>query len=118
MLNIFKEVALFGEIEWILFIFGLVSVVKMLKNVSKIRGIIGSLFVIIRYIILSMIVAFVLFKLYTICIPPPTTTELVVIRTKVVTRVLVELDKNLPLHSRLVVRILFPYFDVLNLIPG
>jgi len=106
MLNIFTYVSLMGPIELLLIILGLFAVVKVIKKVPF------SFMVILRYLLLAMILAFVLFTLYNSFIPPPT----LITKTKVISRALVKLDKIQPLQNRLLVRFLFPHFDMLQLV--
>ena len=110
MLNIFTYVSLMGPIEVLLIVLGLFAVVKVMKKVPF------SFMVILRYLLLAMILAFVLFTLYNSFIPPPTPTETLITKTKVISRALVKLDKIQPLQNRLLVRFLFPYFDMLQLV--
>ena len=105
-----------GPIELLLIILGLFAVVKVMKKVSKIKKVPFSFMVILRYSILAMILAFVLFTLYNSFIPPPTSPEILITKTKVIARALVKLDKIQPLQNRLLVRFLFPHFDMLQLV--
>jgi len=114
MLNIFTYVSLMGPIELLLIIVGLFAVVKVMKKVSKIKKV--PFMVILRYLILAMILAFVLFTLYNSFIPPPTAPEILITKTKVISRALVKLDKIQPLQNRLLVRFFFPHFDMLQLV--
>ena len=116
MLNIFTYVSLMRPIELLLIILGLFAVVKVMKKASKIKKVPFSFMVILRYLILAMILAFVLFTLYNSFIPPPTAPEILITKTKVISRALVKLDKIQPLQNRLLVRFFFPHFDMLQLV--